>query len=631
LLQSIVDGITTFITDQVPVIQETLQFWVDPFLSWIDTAVASLRVTLGAIILAIAAWATSSEAQTRLTELGNGLGDAIATGIGNSFENAPKIAVILGKLALALLAGVGVIAGTLIIVGGQIVAGIVEGILQSLGIDVEAATFNKLSGILGSIGSNILEVAKTVGTAIIDGFKNGIGEGTATLTNEINNLATIVVNAAKSELQGLIADPLKSEIVEIQAAMKEIDAAIITKLMEIDEGAREATVAIITGVIESITGKVAEVQTAMKEIDAAIIDTITEVISDIKQVGADIIAGLSDGISDSISTLTSALDEVSSTIITTVQSALGISSPSSVFFSIGSDVVQGLINGILGNIGGVASAVGSLLGGLLGGGGEEEGGGISFDFSGLLESLKTGIPEAINTFKETFNLALTTITELLGAVLPLWIELFTTNFAALLEMSSVFWAAIMTELSTSTASISVALSAFWAAILLEWTTSLDLLQNKWKTSWDAIQNILEIASPVIIQLGDDTAQGVFDAFNNVDWKSLGRAIGKGIEDGLRSKKNAIVRLAKEIAKAALRAAKRELGVSSPSTEFFKLGVDMMRGLEAGVRGSKEGPLGAIREVANNTTNEFNLTINTSANPEPIIQDFEFMQAAVARV
>ncbi len=188
-LTELVGAITTFLTDQAPQIQTTMQGWRDSFWTWADDALNQAGTSLALLLQAVVTWALSSETQTKLTDMGTALGERIAVGIGNFFDNADSMTTLLSKLTLGLLAAVGALAGTLIVVGGQIVAGILSGILKAMGIDLKPATFNELGAILKGIGDNAWTIVTTVGTQLVD----GIVAGFQTAKTKISDVGTEVI------------------------------------------------------------------------------------------------------------------------------------------------------------------------------------------------------------------------------------------------------------------------------------------------------------------------------------------------------------------------------------------------------------------------------------------------------
>jgi len=173
-LTKITDAIAGHFRTNVPAFQEAMADWTPKFWEWVNTVVDGAAAALLGVTVAIAAWATSQEAQDSLNKTGSEVGKSIVKGIGLLFDNADEINKVMLKLAGKLLLGVAILTGSLLVVGGQIVAGITSGILAALGIDLKPATFNELGTILTNIGKDIVTIAKTLGTKIVNAINDGL-------------------------------------------------------------------------------------------------------------------------------------------------------------------------------------------------------------------------------------------------------------------------------------------------------------------------------------------------------------------------------------------------------------------------------------------------------------------------
>lgn len=87
------------------------------------------------------------------------------------------------------------------------------------------------------------------------------------------------------------------------------------------------------------------------------------------------------------------------------------------------------------------------------------------------------------------------------------------------------------------------------------------------------------------------------AFRNINWREVGSAVISGIVNGLWSGIGTIVDAAREVASRALSAAKSFLGISSPSKEFKKVGLDSDIGQAEGMVENADLVEEASKEVA----------------------------------
>lgn len=166
-----------------------------------------------------------------------------------------------------------------------------------------------------------------------------------------------------------------------------------------------------------------------------------------------------------------------------------------------------------------------------------------------------------------------------------------------------------------------------------WKTEAIAAFSTFKAGFQALYDI------VIATVGKVTA-----AFLKGDWPGVGRAIIQGIIGGIGVMVSTLVSAAVNAAMAAYNAVKRTLGIRSPSTLFMEIGEMSVKGLAAGVEQFSGLAASAMSQVAGqmamsamavpgtqNTyqnTNNFNQTINTTANSEPIISDFNMMQSII---
>lgn len=147
-----------------------------------------------------------------------------------------------------------------------------------------------------------------------------------------------------------------------------------------------------------------------------------------------------------------------------------------------------------------------------------------------------------------------------------------------------------------------------------------------------------------------TVQDAVNAIRNGDWLGAGKAIIDGMYRGIIINAHLIISTLTNLAKNALAAAKATLGIKSPSTEFFKVGEQLMKGFANGITATADlaakamqgataatlsiGAMAPSRmagamapgTVSNNTTNNLTLNMNTSAPSENVVADFEMMRS-----
>lgn len=182
VLTDILSSIATFAADNWPIISEALADWTTKFWDWAKDAAAGVGAGMAVLGIALLAWATSEEALASMTLLGQTIGTMLTDAIKLSFEGGEGIGTSMGSLMTGMGIVIASLVGSLIVLGGQIVAGILSGILESLGIDLEPTTFAELGGILTRIGTDIKTIASVVGNNIIKGIKTGWDNTVETVT-----------------------------------------------------------------------------------------------------------------------------------------------------------------------------------------------------------------------------------------------------------------------------------------------------------------------------------------------------------------------------------------------------------------------------------------------------------------
>lgn len=189
ILTEVVTGIATFLAGPaIPIMLTGLSEWGTAFWGWATTAIEGVGAALAGILLAISAWVASPEAQTQLNDIGKSLGGYLVTGVGLMLEQQDQWGTILLKVVGGLLAAVAIITADLALVGGQIVAGIISGILEKLGVDLQPATLTELKTILDNIASDGAIIAEFVGGEIVKGLETGMKNAWTAFKSAIKTL-----------------------------------------------------------------------------------------------------------------------------------------------------------------------------------------------------------------------------------------------------------------------------------------------------------------------------------------------------------------------------------------------------------------------------------------------------------
>lgn len=94
------------------------------------------------------------------------------------------------------------------------------------------------------------------------------------------------------------------------------------------------------------------------------------------------------------------------------------------------------------------------------------------------------------------------------------------------------------------------------------------------------------------------------------FKDVGKAICQGVADGINANTSTIKTAATQAANAALTAAKKKLGIHSPSKAFAEIGGYMMEGMSNGLDTAKGGVMHTIASIADAVTSGFDGTLES---------------------
>ena len=152
------------------------------------------------------------------------------------------------------------------------------------------------------------------------------------------------------------------------------------------------------------TDMVKKAKKAAGDVVNAVVKGIKELPDKLKKLGQDIVDGFVKGITDAWKTITDAVSNFVDSFVNGFKNGLGIHSPSTVFQSIGLNVVAGLQNGLR-NIGSVFTSAFSTIGSWVSGFGKN----MYTWGSDLMGNMVSGISSGLRTLKDKVSEAASTI------------------------------------------------------------------------------------------------------------------------------------------------------------------------------------------------------------------------------
>ena len=201
--------------------------------------------------------------------------------------------------------------------------------------------FNIANAILGFFGTNLLEVTAVLGDALFS-FDKWITSG------DLIRVALEGIGSALSWLLGPLGDFLSyaTELLGIGDIVQTITDAF-TKLKDGLHSFAVNPSKMFGGIAEYFSNlSWDDVLAGLSSFGSHIRSVFSKIGQELSTVGPDIIAGLQNGLSGGWDQIISFLTDLANRIVEAVKAVLGIHSPSTVFFDIGKNIIEGLVNGI---------------------------------------------------------------------------------------------------------------------------------------------------------------------------------------------------------------------------------------------------------------------------------------------
>lgn len=236
----------------------------------------------------------------------------------------------------------------------------------------------------------------------------------------------------------------------------------------------------------------------------------------------------------------------------------------------------------------------------------------------LWSSIETFITETIDRVRDFINTAI-------GEILVIWET--TTN--AISTVTTEIWTAISTFVSETIEGIKTTIDTVLKAIKIIVETLLGKIKTAFTNAFgDIIKGVKEKVEELKTAV-KDTIQEILDAITTrfKDFVQLGKDLIRGIKEGVIAAAGALITAVLDAISAALDAAKKKLGMGSPSKVFAVIGLDVMKGFAGGIGVGANLPAqamtgsidGLMQTTANATTNNIdnsrnvNLEINNNGS------------------
>lgn len=258
----------------------------------------------------------------------------------------------LGAALQEFFATIGEMAPQIMQVGGQILAGIAEGIVAALPtlLTTAAQIMSQLtSGILGAIPDMVAQLPQ-----IITEFVSFI----SSQLPEILEQGTVMLNNFTSGLISAIPD-FVSQLPELITEFANFIASSLPQIVE-------SGISILLNLAEGIISSIPELVAALPQIIEAIVSGIGSMLGSIVDVGRNIVEGIWQGISNAARWLVGKITGWFNGVVSSVKSFLGIASPSKLFADeIGANMALGIGEGFGDELGSVQRQIDRDMAGLI--------------------------------------------------------------------------------------------------------------------------------------------------------------------------------------------------------------------------------------------------------------------------
>ncbi|MBZ5338952.1 hypothetical protein HWG34_11600 [Staphylococcus aureus] len=255
----------------------------------------------------------------------------------------------------------------------------------------------------------------------------------------------------------------------------------------------------------------------------------------------------------------------------------------------------------------------------------------------IVMTIWTAIWTFLSTIWNTIITIATTIWNLLVTVI-------TTVFTTIMTIAMTIWNAITTTISTALQAawsfisniwntiwsfLSGILTTIWNKVVSIFTQVVSTISDKMSQAWNFIvtkgmQWVSTITSTLInfvnrviqgfVNVVNKVSQGMTNAVNKVksfvdDFVSAGADMIRGLMRGIGNMARDLAEKAASVAKGALNAAKRALGIHSPSREFMDVGMYSMLGFVKGIDNHSSKVIRNVSNVADKVVDAFQPTLN----------------------
>ena len=293
----------------------------------------------------------------------------------------------------------------------------------------------------------------------------------------------------------------------------------------------------------------------------------------IEQSGGNIIEGLFKGILNALKNIGQWIwDNIFKPFIDGFCAAFGIHSPSTVMEEQGNFIIEGLLNGITNGWKSITEFFGNAL-------------------SSIGDAISSAWDNVVSWTKEKWS-------NVTSSISSAWSNIksaASSGYNAVKSGVSSAWSQVKSNASSAWSGIKSTMSSAWSGIKSVVTNGYNSVKSGVVNAWSSVRSNTATAW-----------SNIKSVIQNQGWANIGSNICQGIGNGLSNGWSWLSRQVSNLARNMLNAAKRALGIHSPSRMFRDaVGLNIGYGIGEGIEASEGSILGSVTGVAKAIAEEFN--------------------------
>lgn len=408
----------------------------------------------------------------------------------------------------------------------------------------EAATSTStIEGAMGNLEASVV----SVGTTILDQFKQPLTDGISLLASGISSLSGVFTGMVQT------VGPILSQIGTIfQTAFAPIGEMITTQLLPAFQ----------------------PLMSALQNLGNAVLPVIMTAI----QTVAPVLATLVSNVIQTMSVIATAVTPVINNIATLIQTVLPIIQA---YFQQWGAAIQGIINAVFPFIQTVIQTVMNVINAVI----TTVLAAINGDWSGVWEGIKSIASSIWEGIKSIISSAIEAVSGVISNVLNAISGLWSSIWNAISSTVSAVWSAITSAVSSAINRVSSTISGVMSSIQSFFTNAWNSIRNAVSSAWSGITSAVSNGVSTMMSFISSIPGRIMGFFSGAgSWLvSAGSNIIQGLINGITGAIGGAISAVKNAVGGIIDGAKSLLGIHSPSTVFRdEIGGMIPPGLSEGV-------------------------------------------------